>query len=104
LRAGISGRAKNTIDLGRLRQFPDQGVLATSAADDQNFHRGERASAGNEKQVRRKFPEGLCGSAASAHQLDLRQPALVGRDSVEPRQTFASIEISAHATPAFPRV
>jgi hypothetical protein len=33
----------------------------------------------------REFPEGLCGSAQRpARQLNLRQHALVGRDSVEP--------------------
>src|SRR5207248_10379789 len=60
LRAGISGRAKDTIGLRRLRQFPRQGVLATSVADDENFHRSEGASAGSEKQAgRREFVEGI---------------------------------------------
>src|SRR5947207_6508678 len=66
LGTGISGRAKNTMGRGRLCQFPHQGVLATSAADDENFHRGERASAANEKQVRQESREGLCGPACGS--------------------------------------
>ena len=50
---GIPGRAVNAIGIGRLRQLPHQCMLAASAADDENLHRGERASATNEKQVRR---------------------------------------------------
>ena len=37
--AGIAGRAPEAGDVRRLRQFPDQGVLAAAGADDQNLHR-----------------------------------------------------------------
>ena len=36
--AGIARRAPHPRDVPRLRQFPDQRVLAPAGADDQDFH------------------------------------------------------------------
>jgi hypothetical protein len=38
---GVTGRAPHTGEVRRLRQFPNQGVLATARADDQQFHAKE---------------------------------------------------------------
>jgi hypothetical protein len=69
-----------------LRQLPDQCVLAASAADDENLHRGERASATNEKQAR----WGVSGRTswlrrASPCQQIFAITPLAGRDAIEPR-------------------
>ena len=36
--AGIAGRAPHLRNMGRLRQFPNQCVLAPAGADDEDFH------------------------------------------------------------------
>ena len=37
--AGVAGRAPEAGNVRRLRQLPNQGVLAAAGADDQNLHR-----------------------------------------------------------------
>ncbi len=42
LNSRVAGRAPHLRDVGRLREFPNERVLASAGTNDENFHKGVR--------------------------------------------------------------